>query len=139
MKVVLLKTRKMSISVNLGKIWEKKIGVGTDVWGWSSTANFLGESNNNVISIVYFTSMSIFFENKSYMFDTFKRWKAVIENKTNLKVKCLIFDNRGEYRTNGFKSIAMKWDQCLEIFNKTMWLKGWTWPRLSMQGARGFM
>lgn len=47
--------------------------------------------------------MSLFFENKSYMFDTLKKWKVVVENETNLKMKCLKSDNGDEYRITDFK------------------------------------
>ena len=29
------------------------------------------------------------------MFDAFKKWKAMVENKTNLKMKCLKSNNKG--------------------------------------------
>ena len=31
------------------------------------------------------------------MFDTFKRWKAMVETETGLRIKCLRSDNGGEY------------------------------------------
>ena len=39
--------------------------------------------------------MSLFFENKSDAFETFKKWKAMVETETGLKVKCLRSDNGG--------------------------------------------
>ena len=44
-----------------------------------------------------------FLKNKSNVFDTFKRWKAMVETKAGLKLKCLRFDNGGEYINRGFK------------------------------------
>ena len=44
-----------------------------------------------------------FLKNKSDLFDTFKRWKAMIETETGLRIKCLRFDNGGEYIDRGFK------------------------------------
>ena len=44
-----------------------------------------------------------FLKNKSNMFDTFKRWKVMVETKISLKLKCLRFDNGGEYIDRGFK------------------------------------
>ncbi|GJZ62198.1 putative RNA-directed DNA polymerase [Tanacetum coccineum] len=38
-----------------------------------------------------------FLKNKSEVFNTFKKWKATVENETNLRVKCLKSDNGGEY------------------------------------------
>ncbi|GJZ57506.1 retrovirus-related pol polyprotein from transposon TNT 1-94 [Tanacetum coccineum] len=36
------------------------------------------------------------------VFNTFKKWKAVVKNETNLRVKCLKFDNGGEYSSREF-------------------------------------
>ncbi|GKC74685.1 retrovirus-related pol polyprotein from transposon TNT 1-94 [Tanacetum coccineum] len=36
------------------------------------------------------------------VFNTFKKWKAAVENDTNLRVKCLKSDNCGEYSSQEF-------------------------------------
>ncbi|GJT61410.1 retrovirus-related pol polyprotein from transposon TNT 1-94 [Tanacetum coccineum] len=36
------------------------------------------------------------------VFNTFKKWKAAVENETNLRVKCLKFKNGGEYSSREF-------------------------------------
>ena len=41
-------------------------------------------------------------KNKSGVFETFKKWKAMVETETGLKVKCLRSDNGGEYIDEGF-------------------------------------
>ena len=38
-----------------------------------------------------------FLKHKSDVFGTFKTWKAMVENETDLKVKTLQSDNGGEY------------------------------------------
>ena len=43
-----------------------------------------------------------FWKNKSNVFETFKKLKAIIETKTGLKVKCLKSNNRKEYLDGGF-------------------------------------
>ncbi|GJS98311.1 retrovirus-related pol polyprotein from transposon TNT 1-94 [Tanacetum coccineum] len=43
-----------------------------------------------------------FLKNKSEVFNTFKKWKATVENETNLRVKCLKSDNGGEYSSQDF-------------------------------------
>nr|GEY42351.1 retrovirus-related Pol polyprotein from transposon TNT 1-94 [Tanacetum cinerariifolium] len=43
-----------------------------------------------------------FLKNKSEVFNTFKKWKAIMENETNLRVKCLKSDNGGEYSSREF-------------------------------------
>ena len=41
-------------------------------------------------------------KNKSNVFETFKKWKAMVEIEISLKVKCLRSDNGGEYIDGGF-------------------------------------
>ena len=41
-------------------------------------------------------------KNKSDVFETFKKWKAMVETETGLKVKCLRSYNGGEYIDGGF-------------------------------------
>ena len=41
-------------------------------------------------------------KNKFDVFETFKKWKAIVETETGLKVKCLRSDNGGEYIDGGF-------------------------------------
>ena len=43
-----------------------------------------------------------FLKNKSDVFETFKKWKAMVETETGLKVKCLRSDYGGEYIDGGF-------------------------------------
>ena len=43
-----------------------------------------------------------FLKNKSDVFETFKKWKAMVETEIGLKVKCLRSDNGGEYIDGGF-------------------------------------
>lgn len=43
-----------------------------------------------------------FIKRKSDVFETFKRWKALMENETNLKLKFLRSDNGGEYCSKAF-------------------------------------
>jgi transposase InsO family protein len=37
------------------------------------------------------------------VFEVFKKWKAMVENETGLKIKKLCSDNGGEYEDNEFK------------------------------------
>jgi transposase InsO family protein len=39
---------------------------------------------------------------KSDVFDTFKKWKALVENETRKSLKCLRSDNGGEYCSKEF-------------------------------------
>ena len=36
------------------------------------------------------------------VFDTFKKWKALVENEIGKRLKCLKYDNGGEYCNNEF-------------------------------------
>ena len=40
------------------------------------------------------------------MFVTFKKWKVEVKNQTGLKIKCLRFDNGGEYDKSEFKAFC---------------------------------
>ena len=48
-----------------------------------------------------------FLKHKSDMFANFKKWKAEVENRTGLKVKCLRSDNGGEYDKSEFKAFCV--------------------------------
>ena len=71
--------------------------VHTDVWGPSQVSSLGG-------SIFYVTFIDdfirkvcvYFLKHKSEVFATFKKWKTEVENQTDLKVKCLRSNNRGE-------------------------------------------
>ena len=41
-------------------------------------------------------------EHKDQTFESFKNFKALVENQTNLKIKMLRSDNGGEYNNNEF-------------------------------------
>jgi len=44
-----------------------------------------------------------FLKNKSDVSQTFKKWKAMVETESGLKLKYLRSDNGGEYIDEGFK------------------------------------
>lgn len=47
-----------------------------------------------------------FMKQKSEVFEVFKKWKAMVENETDLKVKRLRFDNGGKYELGEFKKFC---------------------------------
>ncbi|KAE8680077.1 hypothetical protein F3Y22_tig00111392pilonHSYRG00241 [Hibiscus syriacus] len=47
-----------------------------------------------------------FLKKKSEIFDTFRKWKAMVENETGLKVKQLRSDNGGEYKNRRFRDFC---------------------------------
>jgi hypothetical protein len=76
--------------------------VHTYLWGLAPVASlrglryyimFIDDSNKKV--------WAYFLKCKSNVFDTFKKWKAMIETKTSFKLKCLRLDNGGEYEDGG--------------------------------------
>ncbi|KAE8725120.1 Polyadenylate-binding protein 7 [Hibiscus syriacus] len=81
--------------------------VHTDVWGPSPVPSLAG-------SLYYVTFINdstrkvwvYFLKKKSEVFDTFRKWKAMVENETGLKVKRLRSDNGGEYRDNRFRDFC---------------------------------
>ncbi|KAE8698394.1 hypothetical protein F3Y22_tig00110597pilonHSYRG00102 [Hibiscus syriacus] len=73
---------------------EKLELVHTDVWGPSPVPSLAG-SLYYVTFIDDFTrKVCLFSEEKSEVFDTFRKWKAMVENETGLKVKRLRAMNR---------------------------------------------
>ena len=48
--------------------------------------------------------MGLCSRNKYDVFDTFKKWKALAENETGKRLKCLRSDNGGEYCSKEFDS-----------------------------------
>lgn len=67
----------------------------TSLGGSRYYVSFIDDSNIKVW--VYFL------KNKSDVYDTFKRWRAMVESETNLKVKCLRTNNVEEYDDDEFK------------------------------------
>ena len=69
--------------------------VHNDLWGPSPVASLGG--SRYYITFIDDSSRKIwvyFLKNKSNVFETFKKWKAMVETKTGLKVKCLRLDNK---------------------------------------------
>uniref|UniRef100_A0A7N2RFG7 Integrase catalytic domain-containing protein n=1 Tax=Quercus lobata TaxID=97700 RepID=A0A7N2RFG7_QUELO len=82
---------------------EKLELVHTDLWGPSPVASLGG--SRYYITFIDDSSRKIwvyFLKNKSDVFETFKKWKAMVEIETSLKVKCLRSDNGREYIDGGF-------------------------------------
>ena len=82
---------------------EKLELVHTDLWGPSPVASLGG--SRYYITFIDDSSRKVwvyFLKNKSDVFETFKKWKAMVETETGLKVKCLRSDNGGEYIDGGF-------------------------------------
>ena len=81
--------------------------VHTDVWGPSPVSSLAG-------SLCYVTFIDdstrklwvYFLKKKSEVFDTFRKWKAMVENETGLKIKQVRSDNGGEYRDNRFREFC---------------------------------
>ncbi|KAL6323541.1 hypothetical protein AAG906_039119 [Vitis piasezkii] len=84
---------------------EKLELVHTDLWGdyYSKIASLGG--SRYYITFIDDSSRKVwvyFLKNKYDVFETFKKWKAMVETETSLKVKCLRSDNGGEYIDGGF-------------------------------------
>ena len=81
--------------------------VHTDVWGPSPVSSLAG-------SLYYVTFIDdstrklwvYFLKKKSKVFDTFRKWKAMVENEIGLKIKRVRSDNGGEYRDNRFREFC---------------------------------
>jgi hypothetical protein len=77
--------------------------VHTDVWGPAQVSS-LGGSHYYVTFIDDATRKTWVYciRQKSDVFDTFKKWKALVENETGKSLKCLRSDNGGEYCSKEF-------------------------------------
>jgi len=82
---------------------EKLELVHTDIWGPTQVSS-LGGSRYYVTFIDDATRKTWIYciKNKSDVFDTFKKWKALVEIETGKKLKCLRSDNGGEYCSKEF-------------------------------------
>jgi hypothetical protein len=77
--------------------------VQTDVWGPTQVSS-LGGSHYYVTFIDDATRKTWVYciRQKSNVFDTFKKWKSLVENETGKRLKCLRSDNGGEYCSKEF-------------------------------------
>ena len=95
-----MENRRESNFLELGKKRrEKKLDLfHTNVWGPAQVSSLSG-------SCYYVTFIDdstrktwiYYIRNKSNVFDTFNKWKALVENETGKRLKCLRSDNGGEY------------------------------------------
>ena len=98
---------------NQRRVWFLKVGkekkseklelVHSDVWGLAQVSS-LGGSRYYVIFIDDSTQKTwVYFIKKKYdVFESFKKWIALVENETWKKLKCLRLDNGGEYCSKSF-------------------------------------
>jgi hypothetical protein len=58
-----------------------------------------------MLLIIDYTRMTwvTFLKNKSEAFDKFKAFKALVQNETDLKIKCMRSYNGGEFTSNEFE------------------------------------
>ncbi|GJU08384.1 retrovirus-related pol polyprotein from transposon TNT 1-94 [Tanacetum coccineum] len=93
-------------------LWHQRLGHMSEKGGSRYYVTLLDDSSRKVW--VYFL------KNKSEVFNTFKKWKAAVENETNLRVKYLKFDNGGEYSSREFiKYCAENWIKMLKTVPET--------------------
>jgi hypothetical protein len=76
---------------------EKLELVHTDVWG-PTHVSYIGGSHYyfNFIDDATRKTWVYCIRQKSDVFDTFKKWKPLVENETRKRLKCLKSDNGGE-------------------------------------------
>ncbi|KAI9153156.1 hypothetical protein LWI28_006810 [Acer negundo] len=101
-RVSFKKTRRASVK-------EKLELVHTDVCGPASVSS-IGDKQYFVTFIDNHSRKvwGYFLRHRSNVFEAFKKWKAMVENKTGLKIKKLHSDNGGEYKYNEFKKFCYK-------------------------------
>ena len=100
---ILGKQKKVFLKTGRAPKAEQLKLVHTYLWGPSLVASLGG--SRYYITFIDDSSKKVwvyFLKNKSDLFETFKKWKAVVETETSLRVKFLRSDNRGEYIDGGF-------------------------------------
>jgi hypothetical protein len=106
---ILGKQKKVSFAkVGRAPKLEKLELVHTDLWGPTPVAS-LGDSQYYITFIDDSSRKAwvYFLKNKTNIFDTFKKWKAMVETEMCLKLKCLRSNNGGEYENGGFKQFCL--------------------------------
>lgn len=81
--------------------------VHSDVWGPTTVSSIGGK--HYFVTFIDDHSRKVwvyFLKHKSEVFEAFKRWKAMVENETGLKIKKLRTDNGGEYEDTKFKKFC---------------------------------
>ena len=81
----------------------------SDLMGSFQTKSLGGASY--VLTFIYDFGMMTFgylLEHKDQTFDMFKEFMALVKNQTNLNIKMLRLDNRGEYVSNEFIDFCAK-------------------------------
>ena len=105
---ILGKQKKVSfLKGNRTPKYKKLELVHTDLWGPSPIASFGG--SRYYVTFIDDLSRKVwvyFLKNKSEVFETFKKWRAMVETETDLKLKCLRSDNGGEYISRGFREFC---------------------------------
>jgi transposase InsO family protein len=100
----LWKTKESQISQSRKEKKNERLElVHTDVWGPTQVSS-LGGSRYYVTFIDDATRKTWVYciRQKYDVFDTFKKWKALVENETGKSLKCLRSDNGGEYCSKEF-------------------------------------
>ena len=83
---------------------EKLELVHTNVWGLAQVSSLGGY--HYYVTFIDDATRKVwvyFLRHKSNIFQTFKRWKCLVENETDKKLKCLKYDNGSEYCSHGFE------------------------------------
>jgi 5'-3' exoribonuclease 2 len=81
--------------------------VHTDVWGPAKVAS-KGGSRYFVSFVDDYSRYAwvYFLKHKNEVFETFKQWRAMVENRTSRKLKTLRSDNGTEYTDGAFKKFC---------------------------------
>jgi transposase InsO family protein len=77
--------------------------VHTDLVGPTTTKGLKGEKQFMLLVDDYKRTIAVFFvRNKLEAFENFKVYKEMVENEMDSKIKCLRYDNGGEFTSNEF-------------------------------------
>ncbi|PKI50104.1 hypothetical protein CRG98_029500 [Punica granatum] len=103
------KQKRVSLSKAGRTLKEQKLElVHSDLWGPAPITSLGGASYYMTFIDDSTRKVWVYFLKRKFdAFDAFRKWKALVENETGLKVKCLRFDDGGEYEINEFKEYCV--------------------------------
>jgi hypothetical protein len=86
--------------------------VHTDLVGPTTTKGLKGEKYFMLLVDDYTRMIAVcFLKNKSEAFENFKIYKEMVENEMDSKIKCLRFDNGGEFTSKEFMDYYKSWNK----------------------------
>ncbi|ONK54837.1 uncharacterized protein A4U43_UnF10820 [Asparagus officinalis] len=105
---ILIKQKRVSFQTSSRTLRKEKLElIHSDVWGPTTITSIGGKHYFVTFIDDHSRKVSVYFlKHKSEVFEAFRKWKAMVENETGLRIKTLKTDNDGEYEDTGFKKFC---------------------------------